>query len=110
MDAATLQLLGTILGAGGGGAAILAIINGIFKLASGASHRERMRNTNLEVQRVKAIEERVAAENDRDTKVSKAKEERDKEADKRREAEEHVAILQRQLILAGITPLERPDI
>lgn len=90
------QLLAAILGAGGGGAVLLALVNGIIKWLSGASHREREKNTDLFSQRRKAIEERDEA-NDR----------ADEEANRRREAEERVAILQRQLILAGIEPAAR---
>lgn len=90
------QLLATILGAGGGGAVLLALVNGIIKWLSGSSHRERERNTDLASQRTLAIEEREQALKERD------------EADKkRREAEEHVAILQRQLLLSGQWPLPR---
>jgi len=88
--------LATVLGAGGGGAVLLALVNGILKWLSGASHREREKNTDLNAQRHKAIEERDEAER-----------ERDDETRRRREAEEHVAILQRQLLLAGHWPLSR---
>lgn len=110
MDAATLQALGTVIAACGGGAVLLAIVNGLFKIASGFTHRERVRNTNLELQRVKAIEERMAVEADRKVKVAEAEGERDAEADKRREAEEHVAILKYQIRSLGSIPLERKDI
>jgi hypothetical protein len=90
------QLLAAILGAGGGGAVLLALVNGVMKWLSGASHREREKNTDLMSQRRTAIEDRDAA-----------MQERDEEARQRREAEEHVAILQRQLLLAGIEPLPR---
>lgn len=90
------QLLATVLGAGGGGAALLALVNGVIKWLSGASARERAKNTDLISQRTKAIEER-----------DKAEAELDEETRRRREAEEHVAILKRQLLLAGHTPLER---
>lgn len=90
------QLIATLLGAGGGGAVLLAVVNGLFKLASGASHRERLRNTNIAAQRAKAVLERDVAEEERD------------EADrKRREAEEHVSLLKRQLIENGLEPVER---
>jgi hypothetical protein len=79
----------TILGAGGGATVLVTLINGLIKWLSGTSHRERIRNTNLAAQRSDAIKERDEAD------------------DKRREAEEHVAILQRQLILLGVKPLER---
>jgi Flp pilus assembly protein TadB len=92
----TAQLVVTVLGAGGGGAVLLALVNGIMKWLSGASHRERERNTDLAAQRTRAIEERDDAE-----------QERDEEAKKRREAEEHVSLLKRQLIELGVTPVER---
>lgn len=89
----TAQLLVTVLGAGGGGAALLALINGLLKWLSGAATRERNRNSDLISQRRKAIEEREEAEKARD------------EADeKRREADEYAAKLRRQLIEAGLEP------
>lgn len=85
-----------LMASGGGGAVLLALVTGLVKWLSGASHRERDRNTNLITQRRNAVEARDEAELERDV------------ADrKRREAEEHVAILKRQLILLGATPLER---
>lgn len=90
------QLLATIVGAGGGGAALLALVNGLIKWLSGASARERAKNTDLISQRTKAIEER-----------DKAEAELEAETKRRREAEEHVAILKRQLLLEGHEPLER---
>lgn len=94
----TAQQVATVLGAGGGGAVLLALVNGLFKWLSGASHRERLRNTNLATQRRDAIIDRDEAEKERD------------EADvKRREAEEHVSLLKRQLIENGIRPVERTN-
>ena len=90
----TAQLLVTILGAGGGGAAILALINGTFKWITGSAGRERQRNTDLVSQRLKAVEERDSAEKERD--------ESDK---KRREAYEYASKLRRQLIEHGIEPI-----
>lgn len=92
----TPQLLVSILGAGGGGAALLALINGGLKWVSGSTQRERERQTTLSAQRRVAIEERDEAEAERD------------QADiRRREAEEHVSILKRQLLENGIKPAER---
>lgn len=90
------QLLATMLGAGGGGAVLLALVNGLFKLLSGASGRERDKNTDLSAQRRHAVRDRDTADKDRDLAD-----------EKRREAEEHISILKRQLIENGITPLER---
>lgn len=92
MDVA--QLLVTILGAGGGGAALLALINGTFKWLTGAAGRERNKNTDLVAQRLKAIEERDAAEAERDASDKK-----------RREAYEYASKLRRQLIEHGIEPI-----
>lgn len=90
------QLLATVVGAGGGGAALLALVNGLIKWLSGASAREREKNTDLATQRRKAIEER-----------DEAADKLEVETTRRREAEEHVAILKRQLLLEGLTPQER---
>lgn len=92
MDSA--QILVAVLGAGGGGAAVLALVNGIFKWLNGSSGRERSKNTDLLSQRRKAIEDRDKAEKDRD----------DADRDRRR-AYEYAAILRRQLIEAGIQPV-----
>jgi hypothetical protein len=102
MDAQAIALIITAIG---GSAAVTAIVNGIAKLASGATQRERVRNTNIITQRAKAIEERIAAEQKRDDIEA----ELEIETRKRREAEEHVAVLQRQLILLGVEPLRRPE-
>lgn len=103
MDAQAIALLITAIG---GSTALTVIINGIAKMASGASHRERVRNTTIVSQRTKAIEERALAEKKRDD----AEAELDTETRKRREAEEHIAILQRQLILLGAEPYKRIEI
>lgn len=89
----TAQLLVTVLGAGGGGAVLLALTNGIFKWLSGSSSREREKNTDLVSQRRDAIRDREEAERDR--------EEADK---KRRSADEYASSLRRQLIENGLTP------
>ncbi len=61
----TPQLLVTLLGAGGGGAVLLALINGLIKWLSGSSARERQKNTDLASQRRRAIEERDEADRKR---------------------------------------------
>jgi hypothetical protein len=95
MDSA--QLVVTVLGAGGGGAALLALINGFYKWLNGSAGRERDKNTSLVSQRKNAIQERDAAERERD------------DADKkRREAFEYVSLLRRQLIEAGLEPVPQP--
>jgi len=94
----TASLLVTILGAGGGGAALLALIKGAINWLSGASGRERDKNTNLISQRRTAIVDRDAAEKERD------------DADKkRRTAYEYASGLRRQLIENGIEPKPWPD-
>lgn len=85
------QLLVALMGAGGGGAALLAFVNGMIKWLSGAAHREQTKNTRLEKQRLNAIIER------------------DKADKRRREAEEHVSMLKNQLREHGLVPVERPD-
>lgn len=97
MDSA--QFIATLLGAGGGGAVLLAIINGIIKWASGSAGRERVRNTSLESQRMKAIEER-----------DKANVRADEAAVRRRQTEEYASRLRRQLIENGLVPDGWPDL
>lgn len=97
MDGA--QLVATILGAGGGGAVILTLIKGLVKWLTGFAGRERARNTSLEAQRIAAVRERDQA-NDR-TDVANVK---------RRMAEEYASRLRRQLIEAGLTPGDWPDL
>lgn len=94
----TAQLIVTLLGAGGGGAVLVALINGIMKQISGAAGRERVKNTTLEAQRIRAIEER-----------DEAIQERDAEASKRRKREEYASVLRRQLNEAGIAPAPWPE-
>lgn len=60
------QMLVTVIGAGGGGAVLLALVNGFIKWLSGASGRERARNTDLLSQKTHAVEERIKAEQERD--------------------------------------------
>lgn len=94
----TAQLITTILTAGGGGAALLALINGLIKWLSGAARRERERNTDLIAQRIKAVEEKEIAQKDRD------------EADKRRrEAYEYASTLRSMMYENGITPPAWPE-
>lgn len=88
----------TIMASGGGGAVVLAFVTGIIKWLSGASGRERQKNTDLNTQRRNAIKDRDNAEA-----------ERDKADDKRREAEEHVAMLKNQVRELGKVPVERPN-
>lgn len=91
-----VQQLVLLMGAGGGGAVLLALVNGLFKMLSGFAGREQQRNTDLATQRKEAIVDREKAEDERD------------EADrKRREAEEHVSILKRQVRELGAIPEER---
>lgn len=82
---------------------IITLVNGWFKWKSGASSRERAKNSDLLSQRIKAIEERDAAESRKD----EVERERDAADRKRREAEEHVSLLNRQIIELGHVPVER---
>jgi hypothetical protein len=85
MDTATQQLIGTIVSTLGTSGVLVIAANGLIKWLSGFSHRERVKNTNLNARAEKADI-------------------------KRREAEEHVSILKRQLLEAGLKPLEREDV
>lgn len=102
MDAEQIVML---VGAGGGGAVLLALVKGIFDWLSGSAGRERDRDSGLVAQRTLAVERAVKAE----ARADRAFEKRDEEAEKRREAEEHVAILQFQLRALGVNPMERPE-
>ena len=92
------QEIVTLMASGGGGAALLALIQGSIKWLSGASTRERLRNSSLLSQRNQAVKDRDEAEGERDNADKK-----------RREAEEHVSMLKRQLLEAGYKPVERTD-
>lgn len=94
----TAQIIVSLLGAGGGGAVLVALVNGIMKQISGAAGRERVRNSSLEEQRIKAIEER-----------DEARDAAEAEATKRRKIAEYASVLRRQLNEAGITPAPWPD-
>jgi hypothetical protein len=95
----TMEAILTFAGTAGGSAFLLYLFKGAGKWLSGAAHREQVKNTSLATQRAKAIQERDDAEAERDA------------ADvRRREAEEHVAMLQRQVILLGAEPVERNKI
>lgn len=89
MDSA--QLIATLLGAGGGGAVLLALTNGLVKWLSGASGRERIRNTDLETQRAEAVARADTADL------------------RRRLTAEYASRLRRQLIENGVTPEDWPD-
>lgn len=91
----TSQVLVALLGGGGGVTLVVAIFTGITKWVSGASAREREKNTNLIRQRLKAVEDRDIANDERD------------EADrKRRNAEENAFRYRNQLVANGIQPGE----
>lgn len=96
MDSA--QLIASLLGAGGGGAVLTALITGLVKWKSGEAGRERAKNTSLDAQRMKAIEER-----------DKASERADIANVKRRMTEEYASSLRRQLIENGHHPGDWPD-
>lgn len=95
------QQLVALMASGGGGAILLATVTGVFKWLSGASARERIKNTDIISQRQNAIKARDEAEDERDS------------ADvKRRQAEENVSLLRRQLIDNGhipVVPIQVPE-
>lgn len=91
MDDDLASLIIGILGAGGGTTVLVTIVNGIFKYVTGSTEGERRKNTDL----------LTAREN--------AEAERDEQAKKRRESEEYISLLRRQLHEAGVIPKERSD-
>lgn len=97
MDEAAKTLV-TILGTAGGSAFVTLLVKGLIKVFTGAAHREQVRNTSLAKQRTDAIRERDEAEAERDLADTK-----------RREAEEHVAMLKNQIRELGKIPIERPE-
>lgn len=107
MDEAFKTLL-TILGTAGGSAFVLYITKGIGSWLSGAAHREQVKNTSLAKRVIDADTGRREAEAERDTKVDKAESDRDAADERRRQAEEHVAMLKAQIRELGKVPIERP--
>lgn len=97
MDDAT-SLIVALLGAGGGGAVLLAAVRGFINWLSGAAGRERDKNTDLISQRKMAILDRDAAEKERDDSDKK-----------RRSSDEYSATLRRQLIENGFDPKPWPQ-
>lgn len=89
----TAQLLVALMGAGGGGAALVALITGIVKWWHGADERERDKNATLASQRRSAIEDREQCEDALDRSETR-----------RRVAYEYASILRRRLSEAGINP------
>ena len=96
MDETTKQVF-TFLGSVGGVAFITLIGNAIKKIWTGAASRERVRTTSL-VRRTEAAE--------------KKQEESDAEFEKERKlrikAEYHVALLEKQVVHLGGTPVKNP--
>lgn len=88
----TPEQLALILGAGGAGAIIVALINGAVKVVSGSASRERDRNTEALRQRINAVEERDIALHQRGLLI------------------DALALARRRLIEAGIDPGPWPDI
>jgi hypothetical protein len=91
------QLLVALLGAGGGGAVLVALVNGLVKWLTGSAGRERSKNTDLLSQRNAAVQERDIANRERDAADTK-----------RRMTAEYASELRRALIEKGIEPDEWP--
>lgn len=83
------QLLVTILGAGGGGAALLELIKGVFRWLQTKGDREKLRESNAQKAAREATEAREIADK------------------KRRSLEEYVSVLRRQLRDNGIDPIDQ---
>lgn len=92
------QLLVTLIGAGGGGAALLALINGLIKWISGSAGRERIRNTTLKDQRNEAWAD---AEKERD-RADREQARADREARNRRLTQEYASELRRDCTEHGM--------
>lgn len=109
-----------LLGSGTLGAIILQVATTIGKRITGTAGRERVRNTTIESQRVRAIEERDRAYEERDETIAKIRKEsedtvrtvraeRDRADVERRKANEYASWLRGELLRNGITPGEWPD-
>ena len=83
------QLLVTILGAGGGGAALLELIKGVFRWLNARGDREKLRESTAQ----KTAREATIARETADAK--------------RRSLEEYVSVLRRQLRDNGIDPIDQ---
>lgn len=88
------QALVTVIGAGGVGAALLALVNGAIKWVTGTAGREKARNADMKTQRNEAWAD---AERER----ARA----DREALNRRLTEEYASQLRRDCTEHGVTTL-----
>lgn len=88
----------TIVGAGGGGAAFLALVNGAIKYFNGAAGRERIRNASLTTQRNEAWAD---SEKERD-RADREQIRADREARNRRLTEEYASQLRRDCTEHGM--------
>jgi hypothetical protein len=93
-----IPLLTGLVVAAGGGAGIAKLIDGLLKIRAGMSARETDRKVDIVKQRDAAL-----------SREQRAWEERDDEAEKRRQVQEWAAKLQRKLIVAGIPDDEIPE-
>lgn len=91
----TAQFILALLGTAGGSAFLATMGKGIVSWLSGKASRERLRNSSALSQSIKEIERREAAEAETEDEIRL-----------RRRAEHHVSLLQRQLILLGVIPVE----
>lgn len=91
----TTQFILALLGTAGGSAFLATMGKGITSWLSGKAGRERIRNSSALAQSIKEIERRETAEQETEDEIRL-----------RRRAEHHVSLLQRQLILLGVTPVE----
>lgn len=91
----TQQFIVALLSALGASGFIATFGKGAISFVSGRAGRERARNTSLLAQTQKEIERREDAEEEAEVEIKR-----------RRSAEHHVALLQRQLILLGVEPVK----
>lgn len=97
MDSAQITTL--LIAAAGAGGILSVIVNAFFKWASGASGREKIRNTGLLSQLSRALIER-----------DKANARADDEATKRRRIAEYASMLRGIIFERGGTPPDWPEI
>lgn len=99
------ETIGWLLGAGTGGLLLRELLGSLVKYWTGATSRQRIRNTDLVGQRDAAVS---AAEDERD-RATREQQRADREARNRNLAQDYAAHLRRVALDAGVPPTALPD-
>lgn len=92
-----VPIVAAVLGAGGLGALLREAVSAVRKVMAGMAARESSRKRDIVQQRDAAAQ-----------REARAWAQVDREAAKRRQVQDYAAALRRQLIEAGVTPLDEP--